>query len=650
MATESRDRTRPKEVEPTEIPVSADSARRRLLRPISRDRDHVRGGDTESDRMAILVYGDFLCPYCRRLTQVLIRVRRALGRRLVYVFRHYPNERAHPGSELASIGAEAAGHQGHFWEMHDAIFDRDPKAIDKPALLEIARSLGLDLKGFERDLENPKLRQRVQEDLVDGRHNGVNATPTIFIDGMRYDGAWDFHSLVEALEQPVGARVQRTVRAFANLPASAGLTLLIAAVAAIVCANSPLAAAYQRLVHAQFGIGFTSGELTLSVAQWCSEGLLVIFYLVLGLEIRREMTAGSLAGWRAAVAPLLSGVGAVIVPAGVYLVLNSGPTAGGWSVTSDTGIAFTLGILAVFGLRASAGLKVFVTTYAIANDIAATLVFAIFYPRSFSPQWMLAGAGALALMALFARWRVYAVWPYLMVGVGLWLTLHWAGVGGVLSGIAVAAFLPRRPAPSATPLLAQAATALAELESAEQKLNSIEESVRRLEQESVRDWAVRNLRAAADRLFSPAERVERAIEPWSTYVALPVFAFTATGMSLVGDFGAPGGAGIFWGVLIALALGKPIGIILSTWSVVKANVAVLPNDVTPTAFVGAAFLCGIADPFSFYLADQAFQTSAYASIAKIGVLAGSGLAAAFGAIALAFSPRPMTEVKSYPGQ
>jgi len=224
---------------PAEISVSVDSAQHRLIRPIDRARDHVRGGSTRSKTSTVLIYEDFLCPYCRRLRQVLLRVRRALGERMVYVFRHYPNERSHPGSELASIAAEAAGRQGHFWEMHDALYDKEPSG-SKQSLLETARSLGLDVERFEHDLDDSKLRQRVHEDLADGRRNGVTGTPTIFIDGVRYDGAWDFHSLLEALERPVGARVQRTARAFANLPTSAGLALLIAAAAAIACANSPL--------------------------------------------------------------------------------------------------------------------------------------------------------------------------------------------------------------------------------------------------------------------------------------------------------------------------------------------------------------------------------------------------------------------------
>ena len=625
--------------------MSGNSTERRLLRPIDRQRDHVRGGGASNGGMTVLIYGDYLCPYCRRLGQVLDRLRRALGERMVHVFRHYPNELAHPGSELASIGAEAAGHQGHFWEMHDALYEGEPTRVDKRRLLELAESLGLDTERFERDLDEPKLQQRVQEDLADGRRNGVRATPTIFIDGIRYDGAWDFYSMLEALKPPIAAQVKRTARAFANLPTSAGLAVLIAAAAAIACANSPLKSAYHHFLNTQFGIGPTPGGLSLSVERWCSEGLLTIFYLILGLEIRREMTAGSLADFRAALAPLLAGVSGVIVPAGVYLALNSGATAAGWSIPADTGIPFTLGILAVFGVRASAGLKVFVATYAIANDLSSTLILALFYPRTISLEWLLAALGAVAAMAMFTRWRVYVVWPYLVAALGLWLSLHLAGVSAFLSGLALAAFVPPWPAPTAAPLLAQAATALAELEHAEHELKRTGESQRRLEQEPVWDWATRNLRAAADRLLSPAERIERAAEPWSTYVVLPIFAFTAAGITLTADFRAPDAAGVFVGVALALAIGKPIGMILTTWAAAKAKIALLPADTAPKAFLGAAFLCGIADPFSFYLADQAFQTSAYASVAKLGVLTGSGIAAAFGAIALALSPTPVTEAR-----
>ena len=625
--------------------MSPASTGQRLLGPIDFRRDHVRGNSARDDRMTVLIYGDYLCPYCRRLGQVLDRLRRALGERLVYVFRHYPNERTHPGSELASIVAEAADQQGHFWEMHDALYEREPAHIDRPRLLEIAASLGLDTERFERDLDDPKVQRRVQEDLADGRRNGVTATPTIFVDAIRYDGAWDFHSMLEALERPIGAQVKRTARAFANLPTSAGLVVLIAAIAAMACANSPLQSAYQHFLNAQFGIGPTTGALSLSVGQWCSEGLLAIFYVILGLELRRELTVGTLANSRAALAPLLAGVSAVVVSAAVYLALNSGANSAGWPIPVDTGLPFILGILAVLGTRVSAGLKVFVATYGITNDLSSTLVLALLHPRDISLEWLLAALGTVATMAMFARWRIYAVWPYLFAALGLWLSLHLAGVSGALSGLALAAFLPPWPAPTAAPLLAQAASALAELEDAEHELRRTGQSQRRLEQEPVWDWATRNLLAAADRLLSPAERVERATEPWSTYVVLPIFAFTASGVTLAGDFRAHDAARVFGGVVLALAVGKPIGIILTTWAVAKTKIAFSLADATPLAFVGAAFLCGIADPFSFYLADQAFQASAYASVAKLGILAGSGVAAALGTILLGLSRNPVTVVR-----
>lgn len=627
--------------------MSAQAPESRLIRPVDGRRDHIRGGDGRDRRPTILIYGDYLCPYCRRLRHVLERLRRSLGDRMAYVFRHFPNERAHPGAELMSIGSEAAARQGRFWEMHDAIYGHE-LPLDESTLLQMASSVGLDMEQFRRDLADPALRRRVEQDLSDGRRNGVTGTPTIFIDGVRYDGAWDFHSLLEALERPVGAQVKRSARAFANLPTSAGLVLLIAAAAAVLCANSALAPLYQRLVATQFGIGPSTAMLSLSVAQWCSEGLLAIFYLILGLEIRREMTTGSLSDPRAAAAPVLATVGSIIVPAFLYLALNPGATAVGWSVPADTGVAFTLGILALFGARASAGLKVFVATYAVADDVLSILILAIFYPHTLHAAWLLAGVAAIASMVIFNRWRIYAIWPYVAATIGLWLSLHFAGVSGALSGIALAGFLPLRPAPRAGPLLAQAATALAELEHTERELQRAADPRRHLEQEPVWDWASRNLSAAAERLLSPAEKVECAVEPWSTYFVLPVFAFTAAGVSLAADFGATRAPAVFTGVALGLALGKPVGIIALTWAAMKARIATLPADAGPLGFLGMALLCGIGDPYSLLMADQAFGGGPYASVAKIGVLAGSVLAAGLGAVVLSLSPVPVTAAEQLP--
>ena len=439
------------------------------MRPIDPRHEHTRGGGGRSRTFTVVMYGDYLCHYCRGLRAVLERLRRALGELEIYVFRHFPDERAHPGAELMSLGAEAAGHQGRFWEMHDALYAHE-LPLDRTVLLEIAASLGLDMDRFNRDLTDEQLRRRVEEDLADGRRNGVTATPTIFVDGVRYDGAWDFYSMLEAVERPVGAQVERTARAFANLPSSAGLVLVGATVAALIWANSPIASAYERFVNTPLRIGSLHTALTLSVAGWCSEGLLALFLVILGLEIRRERAAGALTDLHAAVAPLLAAIGGLVVPAGVYLALNTTTTARGWLVPTDTSIALTLGILALLGVRASAGLKVFVATYAIADELLGILLLAFLFPQAIQPKWFLMSVVAIAVMAVFNRWRVYATWPYLAATFGLWISLHFAEVNGAVSGIAFAAFLPRRPAPAAEPLLAQAATALAELAHAEHEM------------------------------------------------------------------------------------------------------------------------------------------------------------------------------------
>ena len=280
----------------------------RLRRPLERSRDHVRGAGDAAGAIEVVGYQDFLCPYCRRLREVFARLRRTLGDRLVYAFRHFPNERVHPGATLVSRAAEAAARQGRFWEMHDRLFDREPP-FSREDLSTLARDIGLDIERFERDLDAGDVAGRVQEDIDDGLRHGVTGTPTLFVDDVRYDGAWDFYSMLEAIERPVAARMQRTARVFASLPTSAGLVLLIAAVLAIVCANTPAAPIYDALMNAHVGVGPRMSTLSMPVREWLSEGLLAFFFLLVGVEIRREMTVGALAERGAAILPAVAALG-----------------------------------------------------------------------------------------------------------------------------------------------------------------------------------------------------------------------------------------------------------------------------------------------------------------------------------------------------
>ncbi len=617
----------------------------RLTRPVDSRLDHVRGGTPKDADSVLVIYNDYLCPYCRRLKAITDRLREDLGNRVAFVYRHFPNERSHPGARKIAAAVEAAAKQGKFWEMHDAMFERDPPLTDA-FVDETAARLGLDMPRFHHDAKDLRTIHHVDRDIADGKASGVSATPTIFVDDLRYDGPWDFYSMLETLQQPVGARVGRTARAFANLPSSAGLVLLLAAVAALICANTGVATFYTHFVTAQFDIGFKGADLSMSVADWCSEGLLAIFFLIIGLEIRREMSGGSLTDPRAAAAPVLAAVGGTIVPALIYLALNRGGTAPGWSAPSDTGIVFTLGLLAVFGARASPGLKVFVATYGVADDILSIVILAVFYPHGFHLEWFAASAAMAAGLYGFNRARIYAAWPYVALAIGLWLTLHLAGVSGALSGVALAAFLPTRPAPSAAPLLAQAANALTELEHAERDLVEAGADRKSLRQQPIWAWASRNLSAAAARLISPAESVERSMAPWSTYVVLPLFAFTAGGVTLAANLAAPHAGDVILGVVLGLALGKPIGIVGATWLATKARIAVGPSDASWQALLGAALLCGIGDPLSMLLADQAFVGTPYGAIAKVGILVGSVVAVGLGVVALLFAPPPATSVKA----
>ncbi len=610
-----------------------------LLRAVDPVRDHMRGGGARRDRVTLVVYGDYLCPYCRRLSFIIVRLRQALGEKLAYVFRHLPNERAHPGATYLARVVEAAARQGRFWDMHDRLYAAEPP-LDAAAVMAIAGDLGLDIDAFQRDIDSPEVAARVDADLADGRRNGVVGTPTFFVDGLLYDGAWDFHSMLDALQKPVAERLQRSARAFASLPASGGIVLIAAAVAALICANSLLAPLYHAVIAAPIGIGPPGGGLSMPVGEWLSEGLLAVFFLIVGLDIRREMTGGALSDPRAAILPVVCAVGGVIAPALIYLAINQGPAARGWSVPTATDIAFTLGILALFGSRIPIGLRVFVAALAVVDDILSVGTLAVFYSHGFRPGWLAAAALWVLALAVLNRARVYAAWPYLIAAAALWLSLHLAGIHGALAGIVLAGLLPTRPAPSAGALLAQAATALAALEAAEDEIRGSDTPDRALHREPVWAWASRNLSAASDRLLSPADRFEQALSPWTAYLILPLFAFSATGVALQPDLDQPGATGILAGVVLGLVLGKPLGILLAAFLTRLAGISRLPEDVRFWQFVGGACLCGVGDTVALLMADQAFGDSHAAVTAKIGILTGSLLAGLAGAAVLWLAAGP----------
>ena len=621
----------------TKLPAVAhdsNTPKLRLLRAVDPESDHVRGAWSD-EAVFVVGYQDFLCPYCRRLRPVMRQLREALGDRMVYVFRHFPNEHANPGATLAARASEAAALQGRFFEMHDAIFDH-ALPVGRTELLRLAKAIDLDPSRFERDLDSEPVHARVERDVEDGRENGVTGTPTLFVDGLRYDGAWDYHSMFESLERPFAARVRRSARVFASLPTSGALILLLAAVFAIFCANTPLAPLYEGAMNAHLVIGPVGSLLSLTTRAWLSEGLFTLFFLIVGLEIRREMTVGALTSRRAALLPLIAAMGGVVAPALVYLAFNGGggAAARGWPIPTATDVAFSLGLLALLGDRVPSSLRVFVATLAVADDVVSVLTLALFFPGAFAPVY--ATAVSACLLALFAlnRARVYARWPYVLATVAMWLSLHALGVDAALAGVIVALAVPTRPPPAAGPLLAQAATALAALDHVEIEARRQNRDASRLETEPVWEWAASNLSAAAERLLSPAERMERAAGPWSTYVVLPLFAFSATGVSFAIHLSSPERLRILAGTVLGLVVGKPTGVLLASAVAVATGLATPLKGVTLRQFIGAACLCGVGDTLALLMADRALSPDE-AAVAKLSVLMGSVIAGLTGTAVLA---------------
>ena len=599
-----------------------------LRPPVDPARDHVQGPD---DAPATLVeYGDYQCVYCRRAHAGIRRLQNErLPGQMRYVFRHFPNTRLHPDAQRAAEAAEAAAAQGRFWDMHGHLFEHQD-ALDYDSLVNAADALGLDRPRFARELADHTHAKRVQADFDHARASGAHATPTFFVNGRRYDGPWDEESVLEAMQEPLGWKVRQLAQDFAGLSASAGFLMLLAAVIALVWANSPWAAGYTALWETQMSLSLGDFALPMSLHHWVNDGLIVIFFFVVALEIKREITAGEMSEPRRAVLPLAAAIGGMLAPAGAYLLFNAGGRqAMGWGVPMATDTAFALGLLAMLGSRVPPALKVFVATLAIADDVGAILVLALFYTEHIALTGLavaaLCFAGALALN----RARVYRPWPYALIGVALWASILYSGLHPTLAGVLLAFAIPTRSPPRTTELHGQS-TAL---------FHSLETPPAGRRDESRYQAVVRGLEAMVDRLLSPAQRLERDLRPWSSYLVLPLFALANAGIALhagVLDLLRP----VSLGIILGLVLGKPLGITVGAWLAVRTGLADAPSDFTWRQLAGAGALCGIGFTMSIFIADAAFSDPATLSLAKLSVMLACVLAAAIGWPLLSGAERP----------
>lgn len=416
--------------------------------------------------------------------------------------------------------------------------------------------------------------------------------------------------------RPAVRRALRPMREFLDTESAGAVALVAAAVVALVWANSPLSSSYERLWETDLSIGLGDWELALDLRHWVNDGLMTLFFLVVSLEIKRELVHGELSGLRRAALPVVAAAGGMIVPALIYFLFNtSGPQAHGWGIPMATDIAFAVGVVALVAPRISQAAKVFLLSLAIVDDVGAILVIAIFYSSSLQLLPLgLAFAGALVMYVL-RHIGVRSSPVYVVLGVMVWLATLESGVHATIAGVVIAFLTPVRPA-------------------LEDEWDRLKTGAQRLLQQPTPQKA-RAAKLRAREVVAPGEWVEHLLHPWTSFLIIPVFALANAGLSV--DSNALGdalGSSVAIGIFLGLVVGKPLGICAAAFIAVRMRIGTLPEDTSVRDVVGLGALAGIGFTVSLFISDLAFADETLVAEAKLGILAASIAAGAIGAAVL----------------
>ena len=389
----------------------------------------------------------------------------------------------------------------------------------------------------------------------------------------------------------VGASPLDAIREFLKLESASGILLVAAGAVAMLAANTALSGWYESLLQVPFKIQLGEFKLDKPILLWINDLLMAIFFLLVGLEIKREVVMGELSERDKIALPAVAAVGGMVVPAAIYAALNWQDPVGirGWAIPSATDIAFALGVLSLFGSRVPLGLKVFLMTLAVLDDLMAIIVIALFYTNELSVTAFAFAGVAVAVLFVLNRFGVMSIGAYLLVGIILWISVLKSGVHATLAGVVTALFIPARN--------------------------------------------------PADPEHPPLTTLEHALHPWVAYGILPIFAFANAGVSLAGLSFADLLEPIPLGIVLGLFVGKQIGVFLFTWAVVKSGLARLPTGVNFRQVYGASIICGIGFTMSLFIGMLAFENAgAGHSVVtdRLGILTGSLLSAIVGYVVLNF--------------
>lgn len=411
--------------------------------------------------------------------------------------------------------------------------------------------------------------------------------------------------------------------------------MLLAAIVALVVANTAAHGAFTEFWHTEVVVGFGANHAEMSLAHIINDVLMAVFFLLVGLEIKYEMTVGELTNIRQAILPVGAAIGGVLMPVGIYLLFNAGnpETMMGWGVPTATDIAFALGILALLGSRVPAGLRVFLSALAVADDIVAILVIAIFYGQSPSFIWLAAAAVVLAVLIVLNRTHVYSLVPYLLVGAVLWYCIFMSGVHSTIAGVLLAFTIPSG---SHVKLKDFASWSGQRVKEAEESFVPDQPVIGQADYLA----SVSRLARVSRQVVPPATRLERKLYPWVYFAILPLFALTNADVAFMQ---APAGeilsSPIFLGVFFGLVMGKPLGIMLMSFIIVKAKLSALPENVNWAHMLGAALLGGVGFTMSIFVANLAFADATSVMIAKVAILAASLVAGVLGFAFLFFQAK-----------
>jgi NhaA family Na+:H+ antiporter len=455
---------------------------------------------------------------------------------------------------------------------------------------------------------------------------------------MRTDGA-----VSDPEQGTLANRLARPLRRFLAIEAASSVLLLAATLMALAFANSPLREWWSHFWHQRLAIEIGSFELALSLGHWVNDGLMTIFFFVVGLEIKRELSIGELASRRQAMLPVFGALGGMLVPASIYLMFQpGGEAAAGWGIPMATDIAFAVAALAVLGPRVSPGLKVFLLALAIVDDLGAVTVIALFYTDEIRPLALLAAGLGLGLVYAIRRAGVRTYGVYAALGFLVWLAMLASGVHATVAGVLLGLLTPVQP-------LGERETLVARLrEEADEALSRIGGEVREVRPEP----ALQRVRELSREAQSPLEYLTHRLHPWVAFVVMPIFALANAGVALDGSrLGDPASLRVAVAVALGLLIGKPLGITVFAVAAVRLRIASLPRGVGVGALAGAGLLGGIGFTMALFITALAFREGPLASAAKVGVLGASVLACVFGVVVLSrVLPRNDAEDLQVPAQ